>query len=234
MIYDCVLELEYEVQTSFVSLSNKFPKTAVNYWCNSKIDLIFVEGLSEQYNNFLNEVSKTFPDFSTLSTNELDNPLIIKSCKCYLDPLDKILEDLECLDIPPVRFLGGKEYHRIMIESDKSKKLLEELDLHPAFRSVKFNKLVPARISYHLYPVYLSLEDLFFKMTNKQLDSLFNAFNGGYYQIPRRTKVLTLAQKKKIHRRTYEEHLRKAEDRIMAYIVPVLQMMYKKDDKYLL
>jgi predicted DNA binding protein len=132
------------------------------------------------------------------------------------------------LDIPPIRFLKGKEYHRLLIDSVDGENLLENVSSHTSINSVNIIKLAPARISHYLYPVYISLEDLFSNLSKKQLKSLISAYQEGYYEIPRKTKAEILANDMNINRRTYEEHLRKAENRIMSYIIPVLQMMFTK------
>jgi predicted DNA binding protein len=229
LLYDCVLEIDYKIPTVFTKLSSQFPKLNIKYWCNSKIDIIIIEGGNTNQNGFLTVLKKSFTDIEIISSADTDNSVILRVCTCHVDPLDSILESLGCLDIPPIRFFKGKQFHRILMDSVSGETLLEKVSAHESINSVNIKKLAPARISHHLYPVYISLEDLFGNLSKKQLISLISAYQEGYYEIPRKTKAVLLASEMNINRRTYEEHLRKAENRIMSYIIPVLQMMFTKN-----
>jgi len=59
-------------------------------------------------------------------------------------------------------------------------------------------------------------------LTSKQQEALKFAYRKGYYELPRSVFLENLAKEMNIHRRTYEEHLRKAEKKIMSYLVPSL------------
>jgi predicted DNA binding protein len=72
------------------------------------------------------------------------------------------------------------------------------------------------------YPLYLPLDDLKQGLTSRQLKVLTLAFSSGYYELPRKIYLENLAKVMSIHRRTFEEHLRKAEKKIMNYLIPSL------------
>ena len=103
--------------------------------------------------------------------------------------LDAILEQNGCLDIPPVRFQHGKELHRILFDSNNTQQLIDKLEAVQQVRKIKIIKLAPARIQKHLYPLYISIEDLFATLSTKQLSVLIEAYLKGYYEIPRKTKT---------------------------------------------
>ncbi len=54
------------------------------------------------------------------------------------------------------------------------------------------------------------------KLTDKQRTILLSAYNLGYYDIPRRFDSEHLAQKLNLGKSTVAEHLRKAEQRLIA------------------
>jgi len=72
------------------------------------------------------------------------------------------------------------------------------------------------------------MKDLFATLSYKQLKKIINTYLKEYYGIPRKTKTELLAKDSSIHRRTLEEHLRKAENSIMSFIILLLQIMNKK------
>ena len=61
-----------------------------------------------------------------------------------------------------------------------------------------------------------SLDSPLSKLTDKQRTILSSAFNLGYYDIPRRFDSEQLAKKLSLGRSTVAEHLRKAEQRLIA------------------
>jgi predicted DNA binding protein len=85
-------------------------------------------------------------------------------------------------------------------------------------------KFAPLKTIDVLNPLYLSLNDLKQGLTSKKLKALTLAFNSGYYELPRKIYLENLAKEMNIHRRTFEEHLRKAEKKIMVYIIPSLML----------
>jgi len=73
-------------------------------------------------------------------------------------------------------------------------------------------------------PTTVWVNSLFGEMTQKQMDSLLKAHRYGYYSSPREVTTENIARSLGVSRSTYEEHLRKAENRIMANLIPYLQL----------
>jgi|TARA_Y100000034_G_scaffold25723_1_gene30602 predicted DNA binding protein len=61
-----------------------------------------------------------------------------------------------------------------------------------------------------------------FQLTDKQLHSINLAVAYGYYNWPRKVTLEELATVRKVSRRTYQDHLRKAEEKILRKIVEEL------------
>ena len=57
-------------------------------------------------------------------------------------------------------------------------------------------------------------------LTQKQLDAYLLAKNEGYYDIPKKQNLAQLAANKNLSRSTFQEHLRKAEQKIMKHLSP--------------
>src|SRR2546428_12853278 len=61
-------------------------------------------------------------------------------------------------------------------------------------------------------------------MTSKQMDALLKAHRYGYYTSPREVTTENIARSLGVGRSTYEEHLRKTENRIVGNLIPYLQL----------
>src|SRR6266568_5098387 len=73
----------------------------------------------------------------------------------------------------------------------------------------------------------LSLGSLFGNLTEKQMKAMLAAVEGGYYEIPKRTTADELAAKLGQPRSTLEEHIRKAESKVVLAMAPYM-MMYAR------
>src|SRR5437879_13444860 len=73
----------------------------------------------------------------------------------------------------------------------------------------------------------MSLSSLFGQLTGKQTKALLSAVEDGYFEIPKRTTAEDIAKRNGQPRSTFEEHIRKAESKIMFAIAPYM-MMYAK------
>jgi predicted DNA binding protein len=73
-------------------------------------------------------------------------------------------------------------------------------------------------------PSTVWVNTLFGDMTSKQMDALLKAHRYGYYTSPREVTTENIAKSLGVSRSTYEEHLRKAENRIVGNLIPYLQL----------
>jgi predicted DNA binding protein len=69
------------------------------------------------------------------------------------------------------------------------------------------------------------VDRLFEKVTDRQMAALRLALESGYYEQPRKTSIRELADKTAVTRSTYEEHLRKAENKLLTNAGQFLRMV---------
>jgi predicted DNA binding protein len=74
----------------------------------------------------------------------------------------------------------------------------------------------------------VSLSAAFSDLTTKQADAIATALELGYYQVPKKTTTEDLALKHKVPRTTYEEHLRKAESKILRALSPYITLYARR------
>ena len=56
------------------------------------------------------------------------------------------------------------------------------------------------------------------------MHAMLTAFRYGYYNLPRNADLQTIAAKEKVPRTTFQEHLKKAENKLVAALVPYVQL----------
>ena len=65
-------------------------------------------------------------------------------------------------------------------------------------------------------------------MIPKQAQSLLIASNLGYYRFPRQARFEDISRKVGVPRTTYEDHVRKAENKIINAVAPYLSIYFGK------
>lgn len=75
----------------------------------------------------------------------------------------------------------------------------------------------------------ITLSSLRGKLTDRQVDAISTAYHSGYYQTPERVNVQSIADREKVPRTTLQEHLNKAENKLIRSIVPQIQLYARKN-----
>ncbi len=138
--------------------------------------------------------------------------------------IEDVMQKCGCLPIAPLVFHGGwlkvtglcADESRIPAMLTRLKKF-GELEVES-----KVTMPVASLRENFMIPTGAILADL----TEKQAKSLLIAVEHGYYQVPRKTKFLDISNSIKVPRTTYEEHVRKAESKIINSVVPYLSLFF--------
>jgi len=70
----------------------------------------------------------------------------------------------------------------------------------------------------------VNADAVFSNLTQKQVDALLVSYNHGYYRIPRKSSLSSIARNRRVARTTFEEHLRKAENKLVTNLIPYLRL----------
>lgn len=82
----------------------------------------------------------------------------------------------------------------------------------------KFAKIVSQSIKREkLTDIYFP--HLFPKLTKKQREAILLAYRSGYYDYPKQTNIEKLAKSAKLSQSTFQEHLRKAEQKLIPFLL---------------
>ena len=150
--------------------------------------------------------------------------LIVKTCRCgKISPnIADIVERNACLLIPPEIYVGGWEEYRVIgFRENDYKKMFQGLaELGPV--EVIQKKVVAEKSLRDSFVI--SMSSVFSDLTDKQVGTMLSALEYGYYQIPKKTTAEEIARRHQVPRTTFEEHLRKAESKILRAMAPYVRM----------
>jgi len=138
--------------------------------------------------------------------------VVTQSCLCSLDEsiVDRF-EEHNCLYQSPTIYRHGWEHYTIVaFDSNDVRALLGDLRSDREIELLSKTSISETQIPHSmLAPASQLFEDI----TDRQLAALQLALESGYYEQPRKTSLRDLADQTAVARSTYEEHLRKAENK---------------------
>jgi hypothetical protein len=149
-------------------------------------------------------------------------PIVYQSCSKISPNICDVVERNSCLDIPPETYHGGWEEYRVIgfRESDYKKMFQELSQLGPV--QILKKRVLPEKSLRDTFAI--SMSSVFSELTDKQVNSIVAALEYGYYQIPKKATAEEITLKHHTPRTTFEEHLRKAESKILRSIAPYVRM----------
>jgi predicted DNA binding protein len=199
-------------------LTEKYPSLKVWTWCNFQND---IHEISADNPTELEEALTEFKDYyHILEETPISDSvrLITQRCICSKETtLHDNIQELEILNLMPVYSSGGWNLYRfIAFKHEAFTELLRRGEEHgftlEVLEMVPFNGMV----SDNLIP----LNSMISNLTEKQIEAVIAAYNNCYYQTPRSVKVQNIADRVQVPRTTLQEHLNKAENKLISALVP--------------
>ena len=207
----------------FGNISRKFPSLKMFVWCNRSHEVIeIIVEKREEYSAIMEEISKIGGIIEESSDGDKAH-LITKKCFCTTkNSVSKNIDEFNLLHILPVIYEQGWEYYRVIAFRHKDLKgLLQQLEkkgfIFDVVRKVPFDGFIASSLT-------LTADALFSDLTQKQMDALLTAYSHGYYGLPRKADVKTIAQKERVPRTTFQDHLKKAENKLIVSLAPYIQL----------
>jgi predicted DNA binding protein len=218
-----IFELEFKIRHNcrLAEFSIRNPLAGIHKWRIKGHEIIEVFSRDGKENPDAFEDACTLDGVIDHVGDEYRNHLISKSIPCGVD---NIIEDgaskIDILHLGPVSYYGGWEYHRVIaFRQEDITKLIEELQdcsyMPWILRKVPFSGFTAGSMT-------IRTESLFEGLTDLQTDAVLTAHSHGYYRIPRNADVKTISKSIGVRRTTFQEHLRKAENKIMQALIPHL------------
>jgi hypothetical protein len=185
--------------------------TTVELWCNDHCDLLHVGGSGAE--EVLAHVEAAVGVRERIA--EEDEQLLITD-ECLKardeDPIEETLAAHDCLLVPPLRYAEGRKWCRVLA--------LDPANLTAFYRDVAADCSVVVESKREVASVradrpLLTLDSALPDLSPRQRDALTTAVEMGYYRIPRDATTAEIATELGVERRTFEEHLRRAENKLL-------------------
>ena len=206
----------------FIQISGRHPGIPISMWCIWGRELLQVPTQDEhELAAIEREIRKAGRVIDKwIEAQEARIFMLRCTCGTYENSPWNVWEPYQFVDAPPAVYQDGWGYFRVLnFEEERTRELFRDL-----------NKLGPTELirkrelALNFLPSSVWVNSLFADLTGKQIDAILKAHRYGYYSSPREVTTENIARSLGVSRSTYEEHLRKAENRIMASLIPYLQL----------
>lgn len=227
-------QLRLEHDMPFSNLSKLFPEAQISRWCNLQVDILEVnsqksEEIEKTLKKMLRTLSARLIHLSRYSEHSIE---VVISCRCALNNSSvSIIEASGCIPVMPITYKGGFEFCEVL--SFDSRDLNKALDNLSKVAKVKIKSQGSIIKPNARSSMTISVDDFFRKLTQKQLNALVQSIEMGYYAYPKGRTIAEIASILNMHPSTFEEHLRKAELKIMHSVSPFARMAHAQSGKAL-
>ena len=211
-LYEASFRVKHECP--YREISERYPDLTIREWYLDDCQVIEITAPGSPTDDLLDEIDR----LGTVLHESIDDTglhVVTQSCLCSLE--DSIIERFEthnCLYQPPTIHRQGWEHYSVIAFDERDiRALLHELEADRDIEVLSKTAITEQRIPHSmLAPV----DQLFEDVTERQMAALRLALESGYYQQPRKTSLRDLADQTAVARSTYEEHLRKAENKLLT------------------
>jgi predicted DNA binding protein len=195
-------------------LSGRYPDLTIREWYLSDCQVLEITSAETPTEELLEDI-RTLGTTLHESVDESGLHVVTQACLCSLE--ESILERFEahnCLYQPPTVHRHGWEHYTVIA--------FDEADIRALHRDLEADRdiEVVSKTTIEDQPIAHSMltpvDRLFEDITDRQLAALQLALENGYYEQPRGTSLRELADMTSVARSTFEEHLRKAENKFLT------------------
>lgn len=210
----------------FIRMSARYPDLPMQMWCIWDRELLQVPTQDEAILRGLEKEIRKAGRVVDRWAEGQDSRIFMLKCTCGdLDSPWNVWDAYEFVDAPPSVYKDGWGYFRLLTFDEKATRgLFREFGKRGAVELIRQRELTLS-----VLPSSVWVNTLFSELTGKQTDALRKAHRYGYYASPRQITTKSVANALGVSRSTYEEHLRKAENRIMAALMPYLELFASGD-----
>lgn len=227
-LYEASFKIKHECP--YRELSEQYPDLTVREWHLDDCQVLEISAMNASYEEVAEKI-ESMGEILHKSGDDSELHIVARSCGCPLeDSIVQRLESHNCLYMPPAVYKQGWEHYTVTaFDRGDVEKLLQELDGDREIEVISKTSLRKKRVP---YSTLMSTERLFDGLTSRQLDALRVALDNGYYKEPRETSVAELSDRTEVARSTYEEHLRKAENKLISNAGELVRLITQKRDEY--
>jgi len=211
-MYEASFELRHECP--YRSVSEQFPDVTIREWHHSDCQVLEVTGTVAPTDDLLSAIEDIGTVLHDATTGD-ELYVVARSCRCPIE--GSVIERFQahnCIYVPPTVYQHGWEQYTVIgFEEADIQQLLCDLD---ADRDIDVLSKTAIERRQLPHSAVFSVDRLFADLTGRQLAALQIALDNDYYDQPRGASTAELAAKTDVARATFEEHLRKAENKLVS------------------
>ncbi|WP_117594359.1 helix-turn-helix domain-containing protein [Haloprofundus halophilus] len=220
-LYEASIRVEHECP--YRKISERHPDLTIREWPLSDCQVLEISSETTPTDELLEEIGQIG---TVLHESEDDSGyhVVTQSCLCSLEEsiIDRF-EEHNCLYQSPTIYRQGWEHYTVVaFDSEDIRDLLGDLRADREIELLSKTSISETQIPHSMLA---PANQLFENLTDRQLAALQLALESGYYEQPRKTSLRELAGKTAVARSTYEEHLRKAENKLLTNAGQVLRLV---------
>lgn len=211
-MYEVSFKLRHECP--YRGISERFPGVSIREWYLQDCQVLELTAPDADDDELLEEIDALGTVLHT-SIDGSDLHVIVQSCACSLEEsIVRTFERHNCVHLPPTVYRNGWEHYTVIgfDEADVTA-LLAELDERREIDVLAKTSIEERQVP---HSSLISVDRLFDGLTDRQLEALRIALDAGYYDQPRGASIAELAEETTVARATFEEHLRKAENKLVT------------------
>jgi predicted DNA binding protein len=233
-----MLRLQFRFQhTCPVSrLSLVFPKAVFSEWRNNRVHYISIRHCDPndvaRVRRKLRQIissdkgymagDRLLPERGRAST-----PVLVLRCMGRENSITEIFDRNTAVPLFPIVYRTGWEYYRtLVLDHERVSRLIQEFR---ARGRVEVTRKTSVRTDQDADSIAIELDELTSSLTDLQVGAVVRAVAGGYFDLPRKASLREIAVGAGVTRRTFGEHLQKAEGKLLARLTPYLALVGNPD-----
>ncbi len=211
-LYEASLRVKHECP--YRSISERHPDLRIREWPLSDCQVLEITSEQTPTDRLLEDTNQLGTILHE-SVDESGYHVVTRSCLCSLEQsiFDRF-EDHNCLYQSPTIYRQGWEHYTVIaFDETDIQALLGDLR---ADRDIELLSKISIEEKQIPHSMLTPVDRLFDDLTDRQLAALELALESGYYKQPRQTSLREIASWTVVSKSTYEEHLRKAENKLLT------------------
>jgi len=206
------------------TLTSQYPTIHLALWCDWRHEVLELVGAEPEAVKALRGVLEAHTQrHEGYALDDGVHVFVIDCIDLPHDAVNKAIDAAGCINLPPTRFVEGWEHYEVVsFREDASRDLMGRIQ--GTGRAVELTSKRPLNVQAFLKMRGAGLAPVVESLTDRQLEAVLLAHHHGYYASPRRVTAEAIADAAGLSRSTFEEHLRKAENKLLAGLVPYLEL----------
>ncbi|MDG6909003.1 MAG: helix-turn-helix domain-containing protein [Nitrososphaerota archaeon] len=226
------ITIKLKPKWDLLSLTERYPTLTIYDWCNFTTDFYQVRTATdadweEAVKAFLSLRKKLGFALQKRVEAGPNSNVFVMSCKhTRRGSIEQVMQNHSCMPVfPLVYHKGWLELRGICLDETKLPAMFARLERLGELRVEKRGRMNSNLLRENML---IPTSALVSGLTLKQAESLLAAVDFGYYNVPRKVRFEDIAGTMEVPRTTYEEHVRKAEGKVIGAVAPYLAIFFGK------